>query len=183
MELLLVSPGGAQIVLLSDAGGTVTPASGVSITFSDAAGSFIADSGPLVSGSFQPTSSTGAAAFPPPAPSAPYNHPGPAGAATLGSVFGGVNPNGYWSLYAVDDVVGSGGVIGGGWSISLLGPASVLCPSNIITTNAPGQCQSAPVARASCILPGGRRLDWNWMGIARVDSSPQRIALSTECGL
>ena len=149
LELLLVSPTGAQIVLLSDAGGTATPASGVLITLSDAAGGFIADAGPMVSGTFKPTSANGIASFPAPAPAGPYNHPGPAGAATLGSIFGGANPNGYWSLYAVDDVVGAGSTIANGWSISLLGPPSVTCPSNITTNNAAGQCQSAPVAFAA----------------------------------
>ncbi len=149
LELLLVSPTGANIVLLSDAGGTVTPASGVSITFSDAAAGFVPDSGPLASGTFKPTSPTGAATFPAPAPGGPYNHPGPAGSATLASIFGGANPNGYWSLYVVDDVIGGGGTIANGWSISLLGPPSVACPANIVTTNALGQCQSAPVSFAA----------------------------------
>lgn len=146
LELLLVSPTGQQIVLLSDAGGTATPASGVTLEFSDAAGSIIASNGPMISGNFKPTSvNNTAAGFPPPAPAGPYNHPAPFGAATLASVFGGVNPNGYWSLYVIDDVAGSAATIANGWAITLFTAPSIVCPTNIVTTNALGQCQSAPV--------------------------------------
>jgi subtilisin-like proprotein convertase family protein len=150
LELLLVSPTGTRMILLSDAGGTVTPASNVTLDFSDAGGSFVASNGPMVTGTFKPTSvNTTPPNFPPPAPPAPYNHPGPFGTATLGSVFGGTNPNGYWSLYVIDDVAGSGGTIGNGWSITLSTPPSITCPSNVVTTNALGQCQSAPVSFAA----------------------------------
>lgn len=152
LEFLLVSPSGARMVLLSDAGGISPAANNITLTFSDAAANQIPDAGPLATGTFKPTSvNSTAAAFPPPAPGAPYNQPAPAGSATLASVFNGTNPNGYWSLYVIDDVPGGtgNGTIANGWTITLLTAPVLNCQTNIATTNALGQCQSAAVSFAA----------------------------------
>jgi len=148
LELLLVSPGGVNYVLLSDAGGTVTPVSNITLTFSDAAGNFIPDAGPLSAGTFRPTSvNSTAVAFPAPAPGGPYTHPSPFGAATLSSTFLGNNPNGYWNLYVRDDVAAATStVISGGWCLSLETVPSVVCPPNVVTNSAVGPCQPTTVA-------------------------------------
>jgi hypothetical protein len=49
--------------------------------------------------------------FPAPAPATPY--------AALLSTFNGTDPNGQWSLYAVDDAPGDTGTIAGGWTLSI----------------------------------------------------------------
>lgn len=120
VELLLVSPGGAKFVLLSDAGGTGAGVGNVTLVFRDDAVSIIPDAGPMTSGIWRPTDvSSSPASFPAPAPAAPYAHPAPIGAATLAGTFGGGNPNGVWSLYAVDDVGGGQSlVISNGWCLT-----------------------------------------------------------------
>jgi hypothetical protein len=66
-------------------------------------------------------------------------------------VFNGTNPNGYWNLYVLDDVPGNtgNGTISNGWCITFLSSPAITCPANIVTTNALGQCQSAPVSFAA----------------------------------
>lgn len=148
LELLLVGPQGQNFVLLTDSGGTATPANNVTLTFSDDAASAVADNGPLAAGTFKPTSvNATAASFPAPAPSAPYTHPAPFGSATFTSTFGGTNPNGYWSLYVMDDVTRSTPTaISNGWFITIQSTPSITCPSDITTNSASGQCASAPVS-------------------------------------
>jgi hypothetical protein len=55
LQILLVGPTGKKFVLMADAGGAGTPAVGVNLTFDNDAGSFVADLGPLVTGTFRPT--------------------------------------------------------------------------------------------------------------------------------
>lgn len=135
VELLLVSPTGAKFVLLSDAGGTTPAANNVTFVFSDAAANLIPDAGPMTSGTFRPTDvSSTPASFPSPAPVPPYLHPAPSGAATLNGTFVGSNPNGYWSLYAVDDVLGGQALtIANGWCLNFSYPpaATVGGPQSI----------------------------------------------------
>ena len=163
VELLLVSPSGAKFVLLSDAGGTGTPAANVTLNFRDDAASLVPDAGPLTSGTFRPTD-VGAtpASFPSPAPASPYAHPAPTGAATLASTFGGSSPNGYWSLYAVDDVGGGQAlVISNGWCLSFIypqaatagGPQSI-CPGGT-TVGLGGNTPSAGTGVWTIVGGGG----------------------------
>lgn len=120
IDLLLVGPTGAQVVALSDVGGT-SSASNVTLTLDDAAGSLVPDNGPLTSGTFRPTSINfgGTSVFPAPAPAAPYNFAAPSGAATLGSAFNGTDPNGPWSLYVVNDGLGASGSFSGGACLTI----------------------------------------------------------------
>jgi subtilisin-like proprotein convertase family protein len=111
VDLLLVAPGGRSVVLMSDVGGA-TPATNLTLAIDDGAANFMPDEGPLVAGTFKPTNIGTDDAFPAPAPSSP-----PTGA-TL-SAFNGINPNGAWSLYLVDDNGGNSGSLAGGWSISI----------------------------------------------------------------
>ena len=127
LELLLVSPGGSNYVLLSDAGGTASPVSNLALTFSDAAASFVPDAGPMSAGAFKPTSvNSTAVAFPAPAPAGPYLHPAPSGSATLSNAFFASNPNGYWSLYVRDDVSSASPTeISNGWCLTIETPPAV----------------------------------------------------------
>jgi hypothetical protein len=85
VDLLLVGPGGQNVMLMSDVGGG-TDAVNATITFDDAAAPIGAT---VVSGTFRPTNSGTDDQFPAPAPAAPH------GAAL--SFFSGLNPNGDWS--------------------------------------------------------------------------------------
>jgi subtilisin-like proprotein convertase family protein len=136
VELLLVSPTGAKFVLLSDAGGTAVAANNVTLVLSDDAASLVPDAGPMTSGTYRPTDvSSTPASFPPPAPIAPYLHPAPTGAVTLNGTFVGSSPNGYWSLYVVDDVLGGQALtIANGWCLNFIYPpvATVGGPQSVI---------------------------------------------------
>jgi hypothetical protein len=112
-DVLLVGPGGENLILMSDAGGD-TDSDNVNLVFFDDAPTRIPDQGPLVSGVFKPTNiDDGAAdAFPAPAPA-------PSSARKL-STFNGTDPVGRWRLFIVDDKANDVGALDG-WSISLDG--------------------------------------------------------------
>ncbi|HEY5753997.1 MAG TPA: hypothetical protein VIT21_12665, partial [Chthoniobacterales bacterium] len=103
LDMLLVGPTGANLIIWSDVGAPTSTAVGpLTITLSDAAASFLPVGAALSGGTFKPTNN-GADNFPSPAPSGPYGNPGPAGTATFASIFNNTNPNGSWSLYILDD--------------------------------------------------------------------------------
>jgi large repetitive protein len=127
VDLLLVGPGGQEFILLADAGG-LNATGPVTLTFRDIAGVVAPDNGPLVTGSYEPTSwTTPIANFPAPAPAGPYNEPGSAvggtGTQTLFGNFGNTDPNGTWNLY-VRQQGGGTGQIAGGWGIEFLTPTA-----------------------------------------------------------
>jgi subtilisin-like proprotein convertase family protein len=110
ISVLLVSPAGANVLLMSHAGGGYS-VTNLTLTFDDAANNILPNSAPLTSGTYTPASYPGPVVFFAPAPAAPY-----------GSTLGGVNgqsPNGVWSLYVLDDTAGDAGNIAGGWSLAL----------------------------------------------------------------
>jgi WD40 repeat protein len=107
VDLLLVGPGGRSVTLLSDVAGGSGPAS-VDLVLKDGAPAMPA-SGALASGEYAPTDHEPGDAFPPPAET---------GSAETGTdqtglaAFRGVDPNGVWLLYAVDDSPSLPGRIG-----------------------------------------------------------------------
>ncbi len=111
VDILLVGPNGATVVLMSDVGGG-TAVTGLNITLDDAAAPSLPDAGPLTTGTFKPTNAagTGTDTFPAPAPAGPYG-------STLAALNGGT-PNGTWSLYVVDDQAQDSGSISGGWTLT-----------------------------------------------------------------
>jgi subtilisin-like proprotein convertase family protein len=126
IDVLLVSPTGKKFIVLSDVIGGEN-FTGRTYTFDDAATSLIAATGiPPASGTFRPTNYGVTEAFTAPAPAAPYLSPASGGSDTFASAFGGDNPNGTWSLYALDDSEGDSGQFAGGWSITVT-PASYQC--------------------------------------------------------
>src|SRR6185436_457073 len=143
LDMLLVSPTGVKFVILSDAGGSVAPG-GVNLTLADSGATQIPDAGPFTTGTFQPTCVDSAVnidtGFPAPAPAGPYNKPAPRGAATFASAFAGINVNGSWSLYAVDDNVNSPQTasITGGWGIEITTiPSAVASVTTLTSSNNP----------------------------------------------
>jgi len=113
IDIMLVGPTGAAITLMSDAGGdTSNPVANVTLSFRDSGSGPLPDSTQIASGIFQPTEYPGGTDF----PVAGSPTPGAGGL----SVFNGTAPNGQWRLYVVDDTAGPrGGVIAGGWQLSL----------------------------------------------------------------
>ena len=102
VDMLLVGPGGQNLIILSDVIGG-TDWANINYVLDDAAGGVLPSSAAPVSGTFRPTNYASGDAFPLPAPQSIYNTPATAGSATFASVFNGTNPNGTWSLYVVDD--------------------------------------------------------------------------------
>jgi subtilisin-like proprotein convertase family protein len=126
VDLLLVGPTGQSVLLMSDAGNG-TDVLGATLTFDDAAPDPLPDQlSPLVSGTYRPTAYAPAEAFPAPAPAAPWG-------SALGD-FDGTNPNGTWSLFALDDFGLDSGVISRGWSLTINPPD---CPTATATPTDP----------------------------------------------
>jgi len=109
IDVLLVGPTGQKLILMSDTGGGGALSS-TTLTFDDAAASKLPDATQISAGTFKPTDFGSGDAFASPAPASPY--------ATTLATFAGLNPNGDWSLYVVDDEAGDSGAIVGGWSLS-----------------------------------------------------------------
>ncbi len=115
-DIVLVSPSGQSVILMSDAGGSAA-ASAVTYTFDDAAAANMQDNAANPSGSYKPTNYGAGDTWPAPGPGASPS------STTLGSIVG--NPNGNWSLYVVDDRSGDIGFIAT-WSLALNVPQPVV---------------------------------------------------------
>ncbi len=119
LDVLLVAPNGKGAVLMSDAGGG-SRLLGIDLTFDDDASAALPDGGTVTSGQYRPSNYEGASDdFTVDAPSGPY-------AATLGEL-DGIDPNGTWSLYVIDDFFLDGGNIANGWSLSVETTVPVCC--------------------------------------------------------
>ena len=98
LDIMLVSPTGIAIKLMSDCGGSgANRLTGVDLVFDDNAPTYLPDSGLILSGTYKPSDydTQNADSFQPPAP--------PNATTALLSSFFGSDPNGVWSLYVVDD--------------------------------------------------------------------------------
>jgi subtilisin-like proprotein convertase family protein len=113
VDMLLVGPQGQNVLLMSDVGGKQTGTVLFDLTFDDDAATELPDEGPLTNGTFRPTNvdNLEIIEFPPPAPASGFG-------TTLG-VFNGTNPAGTWQLFIVDDAPNDGGVLIGGWSLTI----------------------------------------------------------------
>ena len=122
LDILLSSPDGRRVLLMSDAGGG-GDLTGVNLTFDDAATAALSNNGQIVSGTFMPTNFGGNDVLSVPAPAGPYADP------PLLSTFNGATPNGDWSLWVFDDLSGNSGQLASGWSLSLTTHQSQCCQS------------------------------------------------------
>jgi hypothetical protein len=156
VDVMMVGPTGAKILLMSDVGGSID-AVNANLTFDDAAAAGIPDAGPTVTGTFKPSNVGAGDQFPAPAPAPPADP-------QLLSTFNGLDPNGTWSLFVVDDLGGDIGSFAGGWSISITtstttccvpSSCTITCPANVTQSNDPNQCGAvvnypAPTTTGSC---------------------------------
>jgi subtilisin-like proprotein convertase family protein len=108
LDLLLVGPGGQQVTLMSDAGGS-TDVSAVFVGFDDESANVLPDDGAIGTLWYRPANYSGTDAFPSPAPEDTGN-------TSLG-VFDGTNMLGTWRLFVVDDNAQDSGSIGAGWEL------------------------------------------------------------------
>jgi subtilisin-like proprotein convertase family protein len=121
VDVLLVSPTGQAVILMSDVGGG-TDAIGLDYTLDDA-GPAMSDAGANPQGTYRPTNFEAVDTWAPPVVGAP--------SATTLATFAG-NPNGTWRLYVMDDAGGDVGYLGN-WSITFNEPSLV-----VFTPNGPG---------------------------------------------
>lgn len=156
IDLLLVGPQGQSVILMSDAGGDPgqlrpadgptpnSPVANVDLSFDDL-GAPLPDESTIASGTYRPTNHGPSAALgcsgEPSTDVFPLAPAGPYGSAL--SVFDGTDPNGTWTLYAVDDCNGYPGSFGGGWSLGV----NILTAVGVHSFNARG-------------IPGRVALSW-----------------------
>jgi len=131
VDLVLVSPSGRKVMLMSDVGGS-NPANNLSLEFDDTAPA-MPDNSPIAAGRYRPTDFEPGDSFPLPAPA------GTAPAKTLGFL-NGTDPNGTWQLFAVDDAGNNAGAVAGGWSLSIeTSPSIVVVPDVGVANPYPSQ--------------------------------------------
>jgi subtilisin-like proprotein convertase family protein len=119
LDILLVGPTGQRVLLMSDAGGD-TDLNNVTFTLNDTAPS-LPNATAITTGSYAPTNYGDGDTFPLPAPTGPYGEPSLA-------VFNGLNPNGVWSLYLVDDADGDTGSLSS-WTLNITTTIATCCSS------------------------------------------------------
>lgn len=114
IDMLLVSPDGHAFEMMSDASACVPGISGVLFTLSDSGANLLDQNSAAVNNStVRPANYQGTDTFAAPAPAGPYRSAAPSGTGdSFHSAFDGVNPNGVWSLYIVDDAGGDTGSLG-----------------------------------------------------------------------
>ena len=149
VDVLLVGPGGQQIILMADTGGANALNSPTTLTFTDSAGQVLPDASLFGTGVYEPTSwGPQETVFASPAPPLPYNEPGNAvgGNPSLLGIFGTTNSNGTWSLYVRSDggagfsELGASSGFAGGWGLELLAPgvATASLAGRVVDTNGIG---------------------------------------------
>ena len=143
LDILLQSPTGTNVVLMSDVGGS-TDATGQNYTFDDAGGA-MADAALNGTGTYRPTN-TGAS----------DTYPAPVGAVSQGTpaltMFTG-DPNGVWNLYIADDGDGDIGSLSS-WEIKFTIPTATNCVSEpgtvTVTVLTPIVFTTQPQNRTAC---------------------------------
>jgi uncharacterized repeat protein (TIGR01451 family)/uncharacterized delta-60 repeat protein len=126
IDMLLVSPTGQRVILMSDAGGSAASPNAinnVTLKFDDAAASGLGQTNQIVPGTYKPSNFSPAEFFVPPAPTNGY-------ASTL-AAFNGINPNGQWLLYILDDDFIASGSIASGWCLEFTAAGLVNPPGDL----------------------------------------------------
>ncbi len=114
VDILLVGPGGQNVVLMSDARGSADMQN-ITLTFDDNAAAQLPETGALPGGTFKPTNLGSGDFF--------QGLTGPFGATF--AVFAGTDPNGAWKLYLWDDTFFEAGSIANGWCVNITALTSV----------------------------------------------------------
>jgi hypothetical protein len=107
---VMLSHRGVNRTVMSDVG-TTLPVNNITLTLDDETATSLPGSAQLTGGRFRPTNLDGADDFPAPAPV-------PSAQAPLAG-FDGLDPNGVWKLWVVDDGTADVGQFAGGWSIRI----------------------------------------------------------------
>jgi hypothetical protein len=119
VQVLLVAPGGRNAVVMGDVSTQLPadPVANLTITLDDEAATPLPEDELVTSGSFRPFDGEGPGItgvlteFPAPAPL-------PSGKNAL-STFDGINPNGQWQLFVLDDDFADVGSLADGWELEI----------------------------------------------------------------
>lgn len=117
VDVLLAAPGGRTATVMSDIGifAIASPAVNITLTLDDEAPTPLPIDAPPTTGTFRPRDAFGDSDtlldFPAPAPP-------PSGSEAL-STFDGIDPNGEWQLFVLDDTGSDQGAMAGGWSLTI----------------------------------------------------------------
>ncbi|MBW3550466.1 MAG: hypothetical protein KY442_06470 [Proteobacteria bacterium] len=151
LEVMLLAPGGQQIRLMSDVGAGVR-IDPVTLTLSDASHANVAPRSEITSGTYRPTDWI----------EDNYDFPGVAPADTPNQKLGSLNgdadaQNGVWKLYVADKGPGDGGVLAGGWTLSINQDLFVSCAQEGFSGRQLTLCQricevDQPPARLSALI-------------------------------
>lgn len=152
VDAMVVSPTGANLVVLSDLGdpNSLRLANNVNLTFSDSAASGVPEIVNVPSGTFRPTNNNPGAAvdsFPAPAPT-------PSSQTTLAGAFAGINPNGEWRLFIVDDTSGEVGSMAGGWSLTITTEVTAVATITTVTSSDATSTTGDPVTFTASVRAG-----------------------------
>ncbi|MCP4542734.1 MAG: DUF11 domain-containing protein [Chloroflexi bacterium] len=144
IDVLLVGPGGQNVLLMSDTGSNSARIDNVTVTLDDDATNSLPTDTKFGSGTYKPTDHNDGSndVFPSPAPGKPY------GSAL--SVFDGTRPNGDWNLYVEEDIHSEyTGAIAGGWSLTLWtessGTVTDVLPAGVTFVSASPGCDESDV--------------------------------------
>ena len=144
IDMLLQSPTGVNVVLMSDVGGSAD-LTGQNYTFDDAGGGLMADAALNATGTYRPTNIGASDTYPAPIGAITQATP------TIGSFTG--DPNGTWNLYISDGFAGDVG-LASSWEITFTIPTATNCTSAprtvTVTVQAPIVYTTQPVNRSAC---------------------------------
>jgi subtilisin-like proprotein convertase family protein len=116
LDIVLAGPGGQLSMLMSEVGGnTRSPVSNLTLTLDDSAADSLPIDSTLISGTFRPTRQFPTLSFELPSPAPAGSSSAPAAL----SIFDGTDPDGNWTLFAVDESSPDSGTIALGWSMDI----------------------------------------------------------------
>ncbi|CCH78798.1 exported hypothetical protein [Nostocoides japonicum T1-X7] len=154
IDAMVVAPSGENLIVMSDVGdpSTLAFANDVNLTFDDAAAGPV-PTGNIPSGSYRPTNNvnadgTSTDTFPTPAPT-------PSNETTLAGAFTGIDPNGTWRLYVVDDGSGDTGTMTDGWSLTVTTETAAVATTTTVATSHTPSTTGDPVTFTATVRAGG----------------------------
>ncbi len=152
IDAMVVAPTGQRLVVFSDASNanSFSEATDATLTFDDDAASTVPNSPTgIPSGSYKPTNNNvgNADSFPAPAPA-------PTTQTTLSAAFTGIDPNGSWKLFTVDDNSGDVGTMAGGWSVTITTAANAVATTTALSSSDTTSFTSDPVTFTATVRAG-----------------------------
>jgi subtilisin-like proprotein convertase family protein len=111
LDVILVAPNQEKVLLMSDAGGNYG-LTDTKFTFDTFAAGYLQQFGANAAGKYLPTDYGFSDVFPSPGPGTSIFY-------TDLDRFNGIDPNGDWKLFVVDDFIGNSGSMGRGWDLDI----------------------------------------------------------------